>query len=86
MLPELVSRIGVVQVSDASPAGTSEYDRALPGEGILPVMGLLNGLFDAGYRGSVDYQIWSESLWQSVNQDWLQHCRANFFEMCPASR
>ncbi len=85
-LPELVSRIGVVQVSDASPTGTSEYDRVLPGEGILPVAGILNGLIDAGYRGCVDYQIWSESLWQSVNQDWLQNCRQNFAQLCPVSR
>ncbi len=85
-LPELVSRIGVVQVSDASPTGASEYDRVLPGEGILPVAGILKGLIDAGYRGCVDYQIWSESLWQSVNQDWLQHCRQNYDQMCPVSR
>ena len=85
-LPELVSRIGVVQVSDASPTGTSEYDRVLPGEGILPVAGILSGLIDAGYRGCVDYQIWSESLWQSVDQDWLQQCRQNFDQLCPVSR
>ena len=85
-LSELASRIGVVQASDASPTGTCEYDRVLPGEGILPVTSLLKGLIDAGYRGCVDYQIWSNSLWQSVNQDWLQHCRQNFAQMCPVSR
>lgn len=85
-LPELVSRIGVVQVSDASPAGISEYDRVLPGEGILPVAEILSGLIDAGYRGYVDYQIWSESLWQSVDQDWLQHCRQNFADVRSVNR
>lgn len=85
-LPELVSRIGVVQVSDAAPTSTTEYDRVLPGEGILPVSELITGLADAGYRGPVDYQIWSESLWRTVNQDWLQDCRANFAQLCPVSR
>ena len=85
-LPELASRIGVVQVSDASPTSATEYDRVLPGEGILPVADVLKGLIDAGYRGCVDYQILSKSLWQSVNRDWLQHCRRNFDQLCPVSR
>ncbi len=86
-LPELVSRIGVVQVSDAAPnAGRLEYDRVLPGEGILPVEQILTGLIDAGYRGYVDYQIWSKSLWKSANQDWLRQCRDNFVRLCPVSR
>ena len=85
-LPELASRIGVVQVSDASPTSATEYDRVLPGEGILPVADVLKGLIDAGYRGCVDYQIFSKSLWQSVNRDWLQHCRQNFDQLCPVSR
>lgn len=86
-LPELVSRIGVVQVSDAAPTtGRVEYDRVLPGEGILPVEQILTGLIDAGYRGYVDYQIWSKPLWQSVNQDWLQRCRDNFNRLCPVNR
>ena len=85
-LPELASRIGVVQVSDASPTSATEYDRVLPGEGILPVADVLKGLIDAGYRGCVDYQILSKSLWQSVNRDWLQHCRQNFDQLCPVSR
>lgn len=85
-LPDLVPRIGVVQVSDAAPtAGRAEYDRVLPGEGILPVSEIVTGLIDAGYRGYVDYQIWSKSLWQSVNQDWLQHCRDNFARLCPVT-
>lgn len=82
-LPELLPRIGVVQVSDASPTVATEYARVLPGEGILPVVEILKGLFNAGYCGPVDYQIWSESLWQDANQDWLIRCRENFLQMCP---
>lgn len=86
-LPELVSRIGVVQVSDAAPTpDRAEYDRVLPGEGVLPTAQILTGLIDAGYRGYVDYQIWSTSLWKSVNQDWLRQCCGNFARLCPVSR
>lgn len=85
-LPHLVSRIGVVQISDAPTAGVSGYDRLLPGEGILPVQDLLNGLIEAGYRGFVDYQIWSQTLWESVDQDWLRQCRNNFARLCPVGQ
>ena len=85
-LPELVSRIGVVQMSDAPATGRNENERVLPGEGILPVEEVLSQLIDAGYRGYVDYQIWSESLWGSVNHEWLQRCRANFQRLCPVTR
>ena len=86
-LPELVSRIGVVQVSDAAPnADRMDYDRVLPGDGILPVEQILTGLIDAGYRGYVDYQIWSKSLWKSANQEWLRQCRENFVRLCPVNR
>lgn len=85
-LPELVSRIGVVQISDAPATGRIENERVLPGEGILPVEAAVTGLVEAGYRGYVDYQIWSESLWGSVNHEWLQRCRENFQCLCPVSR
>ena len=86
-LPQIVSRIGVVQVSDAAAtAGRVEYDRVLPGEGILPVEEILAGLIEAGYRGYMDYQIWSTSLWKSANQDWLRLCRDNFSGLSPVNR
>lgn len=85
-LPELVSRIGVVQVSDAPATGRVENERVLPGEGILPVEKILSGLIEAGYRGYVDYQILSETLWNSVNSDWLRRCQENFARLCPVCR
>jgi sugar phosphate isomerase/epimerase len=84
-LPELISRIGVVQVSDAPATGRVENERVLPGDGILPVASLLSELIDAGYRGYVDYQIWSDALWASVNHEWLNRCRENFHRLCPVN-
>lgn len=85
-LPELVSRIGVVQVSDAAASGRGDYNRTLPGEGVLPVEPIISGLVEAGYRGYVDYQIWSESVWKTANQNWLARCRDNFAKCCTITR
>ena len=82
-MPELVSRIGVVQVSDALGTGRGECDRTLPGEGVLPVEPIIRGLIEAGYRGYVDYQIWSDSVWASADNEWLLRCRENFAKLAP---
>ena len=81
-LPELISQIGIVQVSDAVAGSTAEYGRVLPGEGCLPIAAILNRLIEAGYRGYVDYQLWSEACWQSNDLSWLKRCRENFQQLC----
>ena len=85
-LPELVPHIGVLQVSDARSEDADEYDRVLPGEGILPVEAIVSGVIDAGYRGFVDYHIWSQDCWRSNDLSWLQRCRDNFGRLCPVGR
>ncbi|HLQ46836.1 MAG TPA: sugar phosphate isomerase/epimerase family protein [Planctomycetaceae bacterium] len=85
-LPELVPHIGVLQVSDARSKVADEYDRVLPGEGVLPVEAIVSGVIDAGYRGFVDYQIWSDDCWRSDDLSWLQRCRDNFGWLCPVCR
>ena len=85
-LPELVPHIGVLQVSDARSKVADEYDRVLPGEGVLPVEAIVSGVIDAGYCGFVDYQIWSGDCWRSDDLSWLQRCRDNFGWLCPVVR
>jgi sugar phosphate isomerase/epimerase len=82
-LPELVPFIGVVQASDSRTKVLDEYDRVLPGEGVLSAEAIVSGLIDAGYRGFVDYQIWSEDCWRSQDLSWLHRCRDNFSRLCP---
>lgn len=84
-LPELVPQIGVVQVSDRKAGVIDEYDRVLPGQGTLPVKEILSGLIAAGYRGDVDYQVWSRETWRSLDVAWLQECQGNFEELCPTA-
>ncbi len=85
-LPDLVKQIGVVQVSDSRTSVRDEYDRVLPGEGVLPVKAILEGLTEANYRGFVDYQIWSEDCWATKDLSFLHRCRDNFFRMCPVNQ
>ena len=84
-LPGFVDRIGVVQVSDSRSKVRDEYDRVLPGEGVLPVEAILQGLINANYRGFVDYQIWSEEGWGAQDLSFVNRCRENFFRLCPVA-
>lgn len=85
-LPDLVNQIGIVQVSDSRTSVRDEYDRVLPGEGVLPVKAILEGLTEANYHGFVDYQIWSEDCWAAKDLSFLHRCRDNFFRMCPVNQ
>ncbi len=85
-LSEVAPYVGVLQVSDTRESPRGEYDRLLPGEGALPVEAIVSGLFDAGYRGYVDYQIWSEANWRSLDLALLRRCRDNFSGLCPITR
>jgi sugar phosphate isomerase/epimerase len=84
-IPKLLPRIGVVQVSDAPANARGDFNRLLPGDGILPIGEVLSGLVEAGYRGYVDYQICSDTLWENMNLDWLQMARENFHRYCPVA-
>ncbi len=84
-LPDLVHQIGVVQVSDSRTRVRDEYDRVLPGEGVLPIEAIMQGLIEANYRGFVDYQIWSEESWSATDLEFLHRCRDNFASLCPVN-
>ncbi len=84
-LPELVKQIGIVQVSDSRTRVRDEYDRVLPGEGVLPIEAIMQGLIEADYRGFVDYQIWSEESWAAKDLGFLRRCRSNFANFCPVN-
>ncbi|MEU7815170.1 sugar phosphate isomerase/epimerase [Pseudonocardia sp. NPDC049154] len=60
-LVELVAanadRIAMMQVSDYIPPSTSMPDRAVPGDGIVPLKALLAGIHAAGFRGLVDVEL-----------------------------
>ena len=53
-------RIFAVQVSDQKPVTLKTMDRAMPGEGIIPLAELVRALEESGYEGFYDAEVISE--------------------------
>ena len=47
----------------------------MPGEGVLPLDGMLGALFATGYDGWLAVEIMSTELWQTDYDDLLERCR-----------
>ena len=56
-LASAVGRLRLIQVSDYQPGTTSMPDRAVPGDGVVPIEAILRTAQDAGYRGPVDVEL-----------------------------
>ena len=50
-------RLATVQVSDLVPPSTALPDRAVPGDGVIPLAAILGLAFEAGYRGDVEIEM-----------------------------
>ena len=65
----------IVQVADSRVEPLSREDRLVPGEGVLPLEGMLGALFATGYDGWLAVEIMSTELWQTDYDDLLERCR-----------
>ena len=65
----------IVQVADSRVEPRSREDRLVPGEGVLPLDGMLGALFATGYDGWLAVEIMSTELWQTDYDDLLERCR-----------
>lgn len=72
---EFLPRIGLIQLSDSVEKPRSEYDRCLPGQGVLPLSDLFRLLEAERYAGVIDLQVWSDALWESEPVSILRACR-----------
>jgi len=82
-LPELVPLLGTVQVSDWREPPRSCQDRLVPGDGIIPLKGIIESLVRSGYRGHFDLQVWSEETWNSDYPQLLLRARQQFEALLP---
>ncbi|MFC4242172.1 sugar phosphate isomerase/epimerase family protein [Gryllotalpicola reticulitermitis] len=57
---EYIDVIAGIQVCDRAPGNPGRFDRALPGQGVLPVEGVIRTAHDAGYRGWYELEIFSD--------------------------
>lgn len=64
-IPEIVPMTNIVQLSDSNRLPSSEQDRRMPGEGIIPLPEFIQAFQSAGYAGYFDIQVWSGNVWKS---------------------
>lgn len=86
-MDEIVPWVKTVTLSDVNHVHSAEYDRVLPGQGIIPVAPLVHALQSAGYQGPLEMQMLSETAWKSTDDypALLKDCQAAFQSVCPAS-
>ncbi len=83
-----IDRIVAIQVCDRSPGFRGRFDRALPGDGDLPVAEVIRTAWAAGYRGWYELEIFSDdgtfgepvedSMWGWPVERLLQEGKAAF--------
>lgn len=69
-----VDKIGIVYLSDRTGAPRNENDRAIPGQGELPLRRIVEALETAGYDGWYETEVWSQDLWKMDHHDLVQCC------------
>lgn len=74
LLPQIVNRIALVQLSDWREPPRSENDRLLPGDGTIPLREIVTTLEHAGYRGLYEIEVWSRDLWALEHFDLVRAC------------
>ena len=77
-LREAGEKVFIVQVADHNPDSPSMYDRAMLGEGILPLPRLLREVRESGYAGWYDIEVLSTRFTPEDRERLLPQCVAGF--------
>lgn len=80
-IPEVASRVASVHLSDWRRAPRDDNDRALPGDGVLPLCEHVSALEEAGYRGLYEFDPWSRDLWKRNHHGLIAECRRRFEQL-----
>ena len=75
-IPELAPLVTLVQLGDWSRPPQHEYDRCLPGEGLIPLDEIVPTFLRAGYQGHYDIHVWSDTLWKRGDAAFVSRCAA----------
>jgi sugar phosphate isomerase/epimerase len=81
-IPAIIERIASVQLSDWHRSPRDANDRALPGDGCLPLADHVAALEEAGYRGLYEIDPWSRDLWKLSPHGLITECRRRFERVC----
>jgi len=79
-IPEALSRIALVQLSDWRDSPRCENDRAMIGEGRVPLRTIIGALEASGYRGYYEVEVWSRDLWKQDHVDLIDCCLRRYLE------
>jgi sugar phosphate isomerase/epimerase len=70
--------IRLVHISDWRDPPREHDDRLVPGEGVMPLAGIVRYLDELGYAGAYEVEIFSKDVWASDYHDVLRRCRRWF--------
>ncbi|MBX3449707.1 MAG: sugar phosphate isomerase/epimerase [Planctomycetaceae bacterium] len=73
-IPELAPLVTLVQIADSRGEPRHEYDRILPGDGLIPLDEIIPSFLRAGYRGYFEVHVWSEALWRRGDAAFVPRC------------
>lgn len=84
-LGDFTHRIASVQISDWREPVRCDNDRALPGDGMIPLREIIAGLEQGGYNGSYEIEVWSRDLWRGDQRGLIRQCRERFLDVVSVS-
>lgn len=78
---QCAERIFVLQLNDALESGGPEYGQCMPGAGNLPIRETIQCLYESGFSGDVDVQIFAEEVWKQDVNDTSASCQREVSSM-----
>jgi len=80
-IPEIISRVALVQLGDARGAPEGEPNRCRLGEGNIPLREIIGALKGAGYDGFYDVELLGEEIETCGYHTLLEHAKQAFAEL-----
>src|SRR5690606_34398732 len=77
-LPDVVSRLALVQLGDAKSPPQEEPHRCRLGDGFIPLREIVSTLHHAGYEGFFEVELMGEEIEAVDYNDLLAECRSVF--------
>lgn len=85
-LPDIASRIAIVQLGDARRPPQGEQNRCRVGEGELPLRQIVSTLTDSGYDGYFDIELMGEEIEDCDYHELLAQSKAAYLDLVGAPR
>ena len=82
---QCAERIFTLQLRDTLQPGGAEYNQCLPGAGLLPLEDTVQCLFENGFAGDIDVQVFSEQLWKQDPVEVIGSCQRNVSSLLKSS-